>query len=201
MRKRSPSTPVTMATLIQILRDLRQGLLRTERPMRETAVFYTRSCPYQDDTYMYDDDVGAGGVAGAGAGGAGAGGTGLAHPHHWYDEPPYESDPEDFLIGKDAYREPAGALRVVMTEEDVISLRTAGDISLPRDVTKGHHHHHHHHHPPTTGPRAAHPSPPAARPTHTGWSLSTTVAPTPRPSMITSDLWVGTGRASIPMWV
>lgn len=21
------------------------------------------------------------------------------HPAHWYDEPPYESDPEDFLMG------------------------------------------------------------------------------------------------------
>lgn len=30
---------------------------------------------------MYDDDVRA--IA----------------PHHWYDEPPYESDPEDFLMG------------------------------------------------------------------------------------------------------
>lgn len=36
---------------------------------------------FLDDTYMYDDDVRA-----------------LA-PHHWYDEPPYESDPEDFLMG------------------------------------------------------------------------------------------------------
>lgn len=36
---------------------------------------------FSDDTYMYDEDVRA-----------------LA-PHHWYDEPPYESDPEDFLMG------------------------------------------------------------------------------------------------------
>ncbi|KAK8401820.1 hypothetical protein O3P69_001133 [Scylla paramamosain] len=108
----------------QILRDLRQGLLRTERPLRETAIFYTK-----DDTYMYDDDVGEAG--------AGAGVGVLGPPHHWYDEPPYESDPEDFLIGKDAYREPyGGGLRVVVTEEDIISLRTAGDISVPRDVAK-----------------------------------------------------------------
>lgn len=45
---------------------------------------------------MYDDDVGEAG--------AGAGVGVLGPPHHWYDEPPYESDPEDFLIGKDAYR-------------------------------------------------------------------------------------------------
>lgn len=121
----------------QILRDLRQGLLRTERPLRETAIFYTKGTPYQDDTYMYDDDVGEAG--------AGAGVGVLGPPHHWYDEPPYESDPEDFLIGKDAYsvlpvpppREPyGGGLRVVVTEEDIISLRTAGDISVPRDVAK-----------------------------------------------------------------
>ncbi|KAK7073440.1 hypothetical protein SK128_003795, partial [Halocaridina rubra] len=30
-----------------ILRDLRQGLLRTERPLRETAIFYTKGTPYQ----------------------------------------------------------------------------------------------------------------------------------------------------------
>ncbi|KAG0722010.1 hypothetical protein GWK47_045263 [Chionoecetes opilio] len=116
--------------ILHILRDLRQGLLRTERPMRETAIFYTKGTPYQDDTYMYDDDVG-------GARGAGAGVGVLGPPHHWYDEPPYESDPEDFLIGKDAYREPFhSGLRVVVTEEDIISLRTAGDISVPRDVAK-----------------------------------------------------------------
>ncbi|MPC94598.1 hypothetical protein E2C01_089775 [Portunus trituberculatus] len=86
-------------------------------------------CCVADDTYMYDDDVGEAG--------AGAGVGVLGPPHHWYDEPPYESDPEDFLIGKDAYREPyGGGLRVVVTEEDIISLRTAGDISVPRDVAK-----------------------------------------------------------------
>lgn len=50
-----------------------------------------------DDTYMYDEDArcgGAGGGSGPVPGGpAGPGG------HHWYDEPPYESDPEDFLMG------------------------------------------------------------------------------------------------------
>ena len=45
---------------------------------------------------------------------------------HWYDEPPYESDPEDFLIGKDSPK--------LTREEDVISLKTAGDISIPRET-------------------------------------------------------------------
>lgn len=38
---------------------------------------------------MYDED-------------ARCGASGLGHAHggqHWYDEPPYESDPEDFLMG------------------------------------------------------------------------------------------------------
>lgn len=63
---------------------------------------------------------------------------------HWYDEPPYESDPEDFLMGSS----PGGPtatiqngrvcftlnLRQEPRGEGVISLRTAGDISLPRDT-------------------------------------------------------------------
>ncbi|XP_076058683.1 uncharacterized protein LOC143035702 isoform X2 [Oratosquilla oratoria] len=135
----------------EILRDLRQGLLRTEeRPLRETAVFYTK-----DDTYMYDDEVGgamggATGVMGGAMGGAGVMGSAMGgvpisgpmglHLQHWYDEPPYESDPEDFLIGKDPVREPyVNNFRVGIKEEDVISLRTAGDISVPRDVTKASH--------------------------------------------------------------
>lgn len=139
----------------QILRDLRQGLLRSERPLRETAIFYTKGAPYQDDTYMYDDDAGE---AGAGAG-PGVGVGVLGPPHHWYDEPPYESDPEDFLIGKDAYREPyGGGLRVVVTEEDIISLRTAGDISVPRDVAKVAHTHWAAAGGPQFPPRAAHAS-------------------------------------------
>lgn len=70
-----------------------------------------------------------------------------AHGHerpHWYDEPPYESDPEDFLMGSS----PGGPtatiqngrvcftlnLRQEPRGEGVISLRSAGDISLPRDT-------------------------------------------------------------------
>ncbi|XP_069949499.1 uncharacterized protein [Cherax quadricarinatus] len=146
----------------QILRDLRQGLLRTERPLRETAVFYTKGTPYQDDTYMYDDDVGDGvddGAAVSAAQGC------LGPPHHWYDEPPYESDPEDFLIAKDTFREPyVGSLRVVVNEEDIISLRTAGDISVPRDVTKTAHTHW-----AVGGPGFAFRSPAHRHPTHTHW--------------------------------
>lgn len=65
---------------------------------------------------------------------------------HWYDEPPYESDPEDFLMGSspgptatihngrvcfalNQHHRPAESNR----GEGVISLRSAGDISLPRE--------------------------------------------------------------------
>lgn len=40
--------------------------------------------PFADDTYMYDD--------------AARGALGRPHQGHWYDEPPYESDPDDFLM-------------------------------------------------------------------------------------------------------
>lgn len=56
---------------MQILRDIRQGLLQLGRG---------RSA---DDTYMYDDEMQRLG-------------------QHWYDEPPYESDPEDFLMADTA---------------------------------------------------------------------------------------------------
>ena len=53
---------------------------------------------------MYADEVGAGG-GGGGVGWAkvetaaeGVSGNEPPLPHHWYDEPPYESDPEDFLV-------------------------------------------------------------------------------------------------------
>ena len=39
---------------------------------------------------MYDDDARCGVAGGLGPGPGG---------QHWYDEPPYESDPEDFLMG------------------------------------------------------------------------------------------------------
>lgn len=42
------------------------------------------SLSFLDDTYMYDDAA-----------------RGSMRPHqmgHWYDEPPYESDPDDFLM-------------------------------------------------------------------------------------------------------
>ncbi|CAL4064903.1 unnamed protein product [Meganyctiphanes norvegica] len=142
----------------QILRDLRHGLMKSERPIRETAIFYTKAQPYPEsglpsvgnrprppprrcgqkthDTYMYDDEVL---VSGEGGAASGQGGMvvmpGL--PYHWYDEPPYESDPEDLLLGKDAYRDPySHIIRGGLKEEDIISLRTAGDITLPREVAK-----------------------------------------------------------------
>lgn len=85
---------------------------------------------FPDDTYMYDEDARMMGLA----------------PGHWYDEPPYESDPEDFLMGGGPV--PTATIqngRVCFTlnmrneprGEGVISLRSAGDISLPRESSRG----------------------------------------------------------------
>ncbi|XP_046671113.1 uncharacterized protein LOC124361123 [Homalodisca vitripennis] len=90
----------------EILRDIRQGLLQLGRG---------RSA---DDTYMYDDEMQRLG-------------------QHWYDEPPYESDPEDFLMAETANNSRVCFTLNVRTdgrntgESAVISLRSAGDISLP----------------------------------------------------------------------
>uniref|UniRef100_A0A0A9Z5Z4 Sterile alpha motif domain-containing protein 5 n=1 Tax=Lygus hesperus TaxID=30085 RepID=A0A0A9Z5Z4_LYGHE len=73
-----------------------------------------------DDTYMYDEDSARLG-------------------QHWYDEPPYESDPEDFLMSDTPPGGPRARLCFAMgtrndqvgVESEVISLRSAGDISLP----------------------------------------------------------------------
>lgn len=85
---------------------------------------------------MYDEDIRA--LA------PGPGGNGTDRGH-WYDEPPYESDPEDFLMGVNSPGVPTATIqngRVCFTlnlrqephSEGVISLRSAGDISLPRDA-------------------------------------------------------------------
>jgi len=55
---------------------------------------------------MYDEALRSGVAAAAAAGGGGGGIPGgahyavsaLHHQGHWYDEPPYESDPDDFLM-------------------------------------------------------------------------------------------------------
>lgn len=86
---------------------------------------------FLDDTYMYDEDARVLGPGGHDRG-------------HWYDEPPYESDPEDFLMGSNSPIPTAtiqngrvcftmNNLRHEQRGEGVISLRSAGDISLPRD--------------------------------------------------------------------
>ncbi|XP_073943200.1 uncharacterized protein isoform X9 [Choristoneura fumiferana] len=104
----------------EILRDIRHGLMNMGRDGVRG--------PFGDDTYMYDDEA-----------------RGLTGRGHWYDEPPYESDPEDFLMGGGA---PAATFqngRVCFTlnlrneprGEGVISLRTAGDISLARAPRRG----------------------------------------------------------------
>ncbi|XP_062526004.1 uncharacterized protein LOC101747205 isoform X8 [Bombyx mori] len=104
----------------EILRDIRHGLMNMGRDGVRG--------PFGDDTYMYDDEA-----------------RGLSGRGHWYDEPPYESDPEDFLMGGGA---PAATFqngRVCFTlnlrndarGEGVISLRSAGDISLARTPRRG----------------------------------------------------------------
>ncbi|XP_012289035.1 uncharacterized protein LOC105704408 isoform X2 [Orussus abietinus] len=114
----------------EILRDIRQGLMQLGRDGRGQLP--------GDDTYMYDEDARCGGAGGLGPGPGG---------QHWYDEPPYESDPEDFLMGASGGPVPTATIqngRVCFTlnlrpenrGEGVISLRTAGDISLPRDRTR-----------------------------------------------------------------
>ncbi|XP_045493949.1 uncharacterized protein LOC123693058 isoform X5 [Colias croceus] len=104
----------------RILRDIRHGLINMGRDGVRG--------PFGDDTYMYDDEA-----------------RGLSGRGHWYDEPPYESDPEDFLMSGGA---PAATFqngRVCFTlnlrneprGEGVISLRSAGDISLARAPRRG----------------------------------------------------------------
>lgn len=54
------------------------------RFLNEICFIYCFYFHFLDDTYMYDDAV-----------------RGPMRPHqigHWYDEPPYESDPDDFLM-------------------------------------------------------------------------------------------------------
>lgn len=46
---------------------------------------------FKDDTYMYDDEARYGNYSSREFVGD--------RIQHWYDEPPYESDPEDFLMG------------------------------------------------------------------------------------------------------
>ncbi|XP_065354099.1 uncharacterized protein LOC135948654 [Calliphora vicina] len=99
----------------EILRDIRKGLLQMSR---EGKI---------DDTYMYDDALRGPHYAVSGI-----------HPQgHWYDEPPYESDPDDFLMSGlncgPAATIQGGRVRFSSNREStgVISLRSAGDISLP----------------------------------------------------------------------
>ncbi|KNC32240.1 hypothetical protein FF38_06618 [Lucilia cuprina] len=99
----------------EILRDIRQGLLQMSR---EGKI---------DDTYMYDDALRGPHYAVSGI-----------HPQgHWYDEPPYESDPDDFLMAGincgPAATIQGGRVRFTSNRDStgVISLRSAGDISLP----------------------------------------------------------------------
>ncbi|KAH8284345.1 hypothetical protein KR018_004050 [Drosophila ironensis] len=118
----------------EILRDIRQGLLQMSRGEGR-----------MDDTYMYDEALRTGAMPmGQGVGVGGGGGaahyavSALHHQGHWYDEPPYESDPDDFLMAGlncgPAATIQGGRVRFSNNREStgVISLRSAGDISLPQ---------------------------------------------------------------------
>ncbi|XP_016845914.1 uncharacterized protein LOC100124271 isoform X2 [Nasonia vitripennis] len=118
-----------------ILKDIRQGLMLLGREDKSQ---------YPDDTYMYDEEARCGDMHTLEVVGGGI--------QHWYDEPPYESDPEDFLMvcntgeagadGGSNARIENGRLCYRMNvepdnrKESVISLRTAGDISLPKDRSR-----------------------------------------------------------------
>lgn len=77
-------------SVTQILRDIRAGVLVGSSHIsspggggassRQAA---SSAASHPDDTYMYDDEMSRLGQ------------------QHWYDEPPYESDPEDFLMQAD----------------------------------------------------------------------------------------------------
>ncbi|KAL5233995.1 hypothetical protein ACI65C_001405 [Semiaphis heraclei] len=102
-----------------ILREIRHGLLRYGGGAGGGVPGKPATrCNNSDETYMYDDDM----------------------LRHWYDEPPYESDPEELLMehannrvyyGYTKHRAPRNN-----NSGSVISLRSAGDISL----SGGHHH-------------------------------------------------------------
>ncbi|KAF2366129.1 hypothetical protein FHG87_003105 [Trinorchestia longiramus] len=139
--------PVSDASLVlQMLRDLRQGLLRrggADHPSHRgcaTAVFYAPNPHGGEGGGVYANEVGddRGDLRGDRVNGEREAAAVAGLPLHWYDEPPYESDPEDFLIGNvdctSAEEESNRSLRDSLREEDVISLRTAGDISLPRST-------------------------------------------------------------------
>lgn len=59
-----------------------------------------------DDTYMYDDAV--------------RGALGRPHQGHWYDEPPYESDPDDFLMSN-MNAGPAATIQVCLGNRSIYS--------------------------------------------------------------------------------
>ncbi|KAJ8681873.1 hypothetical protein QAD02_017665 [Eretmocerus hayati] len=115
-----------------ILRDIRQGLMQFSRDGKSQYAI--------DDTYMYDEEARCGALQKPGPMGIGM--------QHWYDEPPYESDPEDFLMGASSGEAEANINmkngRMYYTlgissenrGEGVISLRSAGDISLPRERSR-----------------------------------------------------------------
>ncbi|XP_065351181.1 uncharacterized protein LOC135946752 isoform X2 [Cloeon dipterum] len=121
----------------QILRDIRHGMRQIgleSTPSAPSIPHYPQSA--SDDTYMYDDDIQQQQQLQQQVTDR------VQRRLHWYDEPPYESDPEDFLMGGLAVsRAVFQNGRVCFTlntkqeprGEGVISLRSAGDISVPKE--------------------------------------------------------------------
>lgn len=66
-----------------------------ERNVKVKRNFFSHH--FLDDSYMYDDAIATSNYRNI-------------HPHHWYDEPPYESDPDDFLM---AGIGPAATIQVI----------------------------------------------------------------------------------------
>ncbi|KAB7499103.1 SAM and SH3 domain-containing protein 1, partial [Armadillidium nasatum] len=120
-----------------ILQDIRHGLQQSKN-MRSFGSIYAQFPLCAESSYMYDDEVLAEEEDSSRQHLNFIGGNPTSILlHHFYDEPPYESDPEDFLLGvskEEQQRELLANSIRLSKDEDVISLKTAGDISLPRDV-------------------------------------------------------------------
>ncbi|XP_059488398.1 uncharacterized protein LOC132204131 isoform X2 [Neocloeon triangulifer] len=121
----------------EILRDIRHGLMQIGLNTTPSTASIPHYPSVSDDTYMYDDDIQQQPQQPQKV-------QRPRPPLHWYDEPPYESDPEDFLMGGlAASRAVFQNGRVCFTlnlkqeprGEGVISLRSAGDISVPKEAS------------------------------------------------------------------
>ncbi|XP_050531650.1 SAM and SH3 domain-containing protein 1-like [Daktulosphaira vitifoliae] len=95
-----------------ILREIRHGLMRYGNGTHKMRNGVNIVSAGGDETYMYDDEM----------------------LRHWYDEPPYESDPEELLMEHANNRVYYGYTKhkppKTKNSGSIISLPSAGDISL-----------------------------------------------------------------------